>query len=284
MTDPDDKDYKWLVARERGDDISHVLASERAPYEKLGELLGRPIAPPAGLRQRVLALIDAEERAGSPQPIPEPAAPPLPAPPAPEIVARPAPGAAPPVPEIVARPAPEAPPPRPPVEKKPTEPPKPASRWKRRLGIAAGFAAAAAAVYILWIRPPTPSPDVIALATDIRAGSTVMRGEQASLGDTFIARATTIGPGELRVYGGSAEKMIARCHDGGAGQGGCTVEHHDDRRVYRLELTLERPGYTSAVVFAGPDIPPPSGSRDQDLEAAAKARIKHEPSRRTDVR
>jgi hypothetical protein len=61
----DDEDYKWLIARERGEDISHVLAPARAPYEKLGAILGSGIAPPAGLRQRVLAQIDAEERARS---------------------------------------------------------------------------------------------------------------------------------------------------------------------------------------------------------------------------
>ncbi len=275
MSSSDDKDYKWLVARERGDDISHVLAPERAPYEKLGELLGRHIAPPAGFRQRVLARIDAEERARDPQPFPEPAAAAEPAaPPAPEIVARPAPEATPPreiapprpvrpapTPEIVARPASEA------------TPPRPASRWKRRLGIAVGFAAAAAAVYIFLFRQPTPAPAVIALSIDLRDGPTVMRGDQASIGDTFIARAATIGPGELRVYGGSAGKLIARCHDGGADQDGCTVTSNGERREYRLELTLELPGHTSAVVCAGPKIPPTKGSLEQDVNAAAAARI-----------
>jgi hypothetical protein len=293
MSDADDRAYKWLVARERGDDIGHVLAEERAPYEQLGALLGKAIAPPAGFRQRVLARIDAEERARNPQPISAPeAAPPR------ELASEPAP-----------EPAPEAAPPRPPAEKKPPEPPKPASdgkpvlvltlggppgqetepaappsRWKRRLGLAVGFAAAAAAVYFLWIRQAPRAPEVLALATDIRAGSAVMRGEQASLGDTFLAHAETIGPGALRVYGGTAEKMLAQCSDERGGRGGCTVERDGARRVYRLELKLERPGYTSAAVFAGPAIPPASGSRDQDLEAAAAARIPHREDKRINVR
>ncbi len=270
--DPDMKDYRWLVARERGEDIGHVLASDRAPYEQLGALLASGTAPGAGFRERVLAAIEAEERAANPAPIAEAVAEAAPAP-APE-----APPAAPPAPEV--QPAP------PHLVVAPVVPIVPRKPWRRIL-IAGGLATAAAAAVVYFVIQPAPTPPgVIALATEHHPSPTAVRtmsdrADQANLGDTFVVRAETIGPAEVRVYGGSAGKLIAQCND----RGGCTgIERDGERRVYRLEMTLDLPGETRAVVFAGTNVPPTRDSYDQDLEAAAAARIKHAPSKPTFVR
>ena len=58
-------DHVWLLARERGEDIGDVPAGTRAPYEKLGAMLGSGMAPSPGFRRRVLDAIDAEAAAAA---------------------------------------------------------------------------------------------------------------------------------------------------------------------------------------------------------------------------
>src|ERR1051325_3610957 len=66
MTDRDDRE--WLLARERGEDVSHIPEDTRARYRELGQLIvslpGR--SPSPGWKQRTLAAID--------QPVPPPVA------------------------------------------------------------------------------------------------------------------------------------------------------------------------------------------------------------------
>jgi hypothetical protein len=258
MNDPDAKDYRWLVARERGDDISHVMASERAPYEELGALLASGLAPSAGWKQRVLDAIDAEERAAAPPPPP----PPTPVEPEP-AAAVPATAAA----QVV------------PI----------GSRWRRRIWIVAGPLAAAAALVLFVVPriggggeglPPGPAlaVDTSVLDTSTKHRAMGTRGDQAKLGDTLVVHATAIGPAELRVYGGSSEQVLASCREGNP-----CVTRDGERRQLKLEVLLEMPGDASAVVFHGADLPPTTGSLTGDLEAAARAGIELRKSRRTRV-
>jgi hypothetical protein len=248
MNDPDEEDYRWLVARERGDHLGHVPAAARAPYDQLGALLGSGVAPSAGWRQRVLDAIDAADEAEAAEraanPAPEPA---VVAPPEPAIVA----------PVVPLRPA------------KPREP-------MRRLWIAGGLAAMAAALLVYFALPRTSTTTgAIALATEVRRDPTVRRAEpgradQANLGDTLVVRAEATGPAEVRVYGGSGELLLGRCND----QGGCRIERDGERRRFVIEVPLNTPGMVHAVVFIGANVPASAGARALDLETAAGAGIR----------
>lgn len=299
MSDPD-ADYRWLVARERGEDVGHVLATERAPYEQLGELLGSGVAPSAGFQQRVLDAIDAAEAA-------ERGEPPVAAAPAP-AVGSPAPAAVDPIaaapaqvavepiavapaaaavepsaiaPEAQRGPVAAAEPaakPEPAGEVVPIRPREPRPRPRPWIWAAGGVLAAAAALLLVLGIPRLPhgssGPQQIAFATEVRHGATVLRGpsergDQASVGDTLVVRAIAPGPAELRVYGGSNGRLIASCNE----QGGCTVERDGEVRRFVLEVALDVPGTVSAVVFVGTNLPPSTRSLDPDLEAAAAARI-----------
>jgi hypothetical protein len=256
MDDPDAKPYNWLVARERGEDIGHVLAAERAPYERLGELIGSGMAPGAGWRQRVLDAIDAEPAA--------------------------APGAA-AAPEPVTATKPATATAKPPAAPAPVVP---LTRKQRRWiagGLAALAAAAAAIVVIPRLRPhPSGSSQLVALATEVSQGSAVVRGDtEAKVGDTLVVRAETLGPAELRVYGGSGERLIGACNDQ-PGQRGCTVARDGEHRRFVLEVPLEVPGMARAVIFLGAKLPASTGSLAADQEAAASAKIPtetHKPTR-----
>jgi len=282
MSDPDAKDYKWLVARERGDDIGHVLAAERAPYEKLGALIGSGMAPSAGWRQRVLDAIEAEEPQLEKPPAEEP-------PPHVEVTPEPAP-ARPPVPVLAPAPLPapelevagevEHPPVAPvvPIDRKPQ-----AQKPRRLPWIVGGItASAAAAAALLYVIPGSPAPppseaNVIALETKVHRAPTVLRADpthvdQANVGDTLVVQAEVIGPAEIRVYGGSGERLIAQCND----RGGCTVERDGERRRFSLEVPLTAPGTVRAVVFVGADLPRSAGSLAPDLDAAVSAKRPHQ--------
>jgi hypothetical protein len=264
MSDPDadDRDYKWLVARERGEDIGHVPAGERAPYDQLGALIGRGVAPSAGFRKRVLDAIDAAEAAEQAASSESEARPKLAPPPA-----RPA------EPEL----APVVPlPSRPGQREQQQQQQKPVSR--RWLVIGGAMAAAAAAAVIFVKRPGEPAGPELAIASEVRHGATQVRAERASgeatLGDTLTVRAEASGPAEVRVYGGSDERLIASCGDRG-GRHGCQIEHDGERRRFSLEVPLDVPGRVRVVIFAGANVPPSEGSLDPDLEAAERAHVEH---------
>ena len=257
MNDPDAEDAEWLLARELGGDVSHVVASKRAPYDQISAMLSERLAPSAGWKLRVLEAIDAAERSAAPQP---------------------------------AGPAAPAAEPAPPAEREPAAQVVPIRRrWVRRVQLAGGLAAAAALAIVVsgligdggGVTPDQSGQ--IALGTEVRPGPGVhragpMRGHQANLGDTLVVRATATGPAELRVYGGSGEKLLAVCGEGD----GC-ITRDGERRRFVLEVALKLPGEARAVVFAGATIPPTAGSLSQDLEAAAGAGIRTEPSQATRV-
>jgi hypothetical protein len=56
----DSNDYEWLLARERGEDVSHIPAETRAKYRQLDRLLNQlpTHAPSPGWKQRVLDSLD----------------------------------------------------------------------------------------------------------------------------------------------------------------------------------------------------------------------------------
>jgi hypothetical protein len=56
-------DSRWLVARERGEDVSHVPSATRAAYHELGALIARlpGHGPGADWRRRVLEAIGRRE-------------------------------------------------------------------------------------------------------------------------------------------------------------------------------------------------------------------------------
>jgi hypothetical protein len=58
MAEPDEEE--WLLARERGEDVSHIPARMRARYEQLDKLIEAlpERVPPAGWKQRVLGALD----------------------------------------------------------------------------------------------------------------------------------------------------------------------------------------------------------------------------------
>lgn len=263
MSDPDadDRDYKWLVARERGEDIGHVPPTERTPYDQLGALIGRGAAPSAGFRQRVLGAIDAIDAAEAAKQTAAGGAEPEPAL-APVVPLRP-------------RPAQE------PREQPPETPQKPQRQASRRWLTVGGAmaAAAAAAVALLVIRPGRPAGAELAIEGRIERGATVVRADRASaealLGDTLAVTAEASGPAEVRVYGGAGERLLARCDDHG-GQDGCQIEHDGERRRFSLAVPLNAPGRVRTVIFAGASVPAPQGSLDQDLGAAERAHIKYE--------
>jgi len=258
MSDPgaDDQDYKWLVARERGENIGDVPPAERAPYDQLGELLGRGVAPSAGFRQRVLDAIDAAEAAGAGSE----ARPRLEPPPAraaePELA-----------PVLQLRPKEE---PRERQQKQQTS---------RRWLAVGGALAAAAAIVVFAMRPGRQTGPELAVAGTIERGATAMRAERTSeeaiLGDTLAVRAEASGPAEVRVYGGTGGQLLARCDDHG-GQDGCQIEHDGERRRFSLSVPLNAPGKVRTVIFGGASVPPSQGSLDQDLEAAGRAHLRYE--------
>jgi hypothetical protein len=311
MDDPDAKDYKWLVARERGEDIGHVPAGEREAYEQLSALIGSGLAPRAGFRQRVLDLIDAEERGERPAPESEQleldemmvraAAPVV----APVPLAEPVAQGAEVIPIRPKRPTEPAPMttavPARPFEPGAVEAPvvpirkRPSWHWIA----AGGLAAAAAAAVVLFATSPrrgaepsavlprrgaAPAP-LLAVNSEVRAGPTVLRADagtgQANVGDRLVVRARVHGSGEVRVYGGSNERLLASCKH----PGDCTLAGEGEHRSLVLEVELMAPGPVRTVVFAGERIPVSAGSYGPDLEAAERASVPYEIDKRVwDVR
>jgi hypothetical protein len=295
MGDPDAKDhedYKWLVARERGEDIGPVLAADRAPYEKLGELLGSGLKPSAGFRQRVLDEIDAAEAAklnGHTAPEPPDVSTDDPMAVADAIRADSA-----ELPVIV----PAEPPERTEPVKATTPAPADAlrapekaeapvvpihGRKKRSPWIVGGVAVlAVAAVLVVYVatRRPSRTTPVLALSSKVERGGDVVRGPSdqgvANVGDILVFEAQGNGPTEIRVYGGPlGENPLARCGDGVPADASCTIQRDGEARelVFRLKLRYEARGTVSAVLFAGERIPEPTALLSRDLGAAAEANV-----------
>ena len=268
-------DAKWLLARERGQDVSHVPAGERAAYERLGALLGSGVAPRAGFRDRVLAAIDAAEQAEQTAAA-APVAPAAPAAPAAKVIS------------IAARRSLDAA-----ARTEPTEPTAPAAKViplrqrRHRLiaaaGLTAAVAAAAAVVVVLSGPRGAETGPIIALESKVRRGLELLRDSpdrdnQAILDDTLVIRAQIEGgPAEIRVYGGTNARLIASCKHPGT----CGTESDGVHRWLVLQAKLTAPGGVHTVVFVGEGIPASLGAFDPDVEAARTAKVLHRTDEKT---
>jgi hypothetical protein len=274
-------DYEWLLARERGEDISHVPAHMRDRYSQLDRLIQDlpACAPSPGWKQRVLDSLDDQLVADRPRIFPL-------------ATAR----------SRVASPHRSA--------------PRPPRHWQWALGSAAASLAAVFALCAVMtaLKAGDPTPQVISAepaaesqgaATLDRRGVVAMfddgsievlrtadvsltapfvgsplvgvrraarqhRGEGAALniGDTLVLEAAAERPIELRVYGDTGEPL-ARCTE----TQGCRVHRVGARRVYHLELEARAPGALRTMAYVGGAMPAPFVSLDADLEAAARAGI-----------
>lgn len=241
MADPDDEE--WLLARERGEDVSHIPAGTRARYDQLDKLIEAlpEHAPPAGWKQRVLEALDA--------PAPRSSS---------DALAAPAP-----------RSSSDA------LDAPPAQAPSGARRGptshRRRAGVLGGVAAAIGIVVVLVVRSwgthsPLTEPIV---TTETRRGESPHRSGDVAVGDTFVVHVEADQPIELRVYGDGGEPL-ARCTE----TQGCKVERSGAHRRYSLELLLRSPGDTRAVLFSGAAATPePRKDLDADLEAARAANL-----------
>ncbi len=248
MSEPNDSD--WLLARERGDDVSHVPAATRAIYDRLAalikELPGQ--APSPGWKQQVLdALDDLPEHHGPPSgPAPEP-------PRAPQ--------------------APQAPTSPAAIHPQGAQWHDAAIRGRATWMITGGaFASAATAlVLVLAIRTTdegVPAPFATMASVTIRRSGGVHRSHGVNIGDTLVVEAQADRSIELRVYGDAGEPL-ARCNEAT----GCALGRSGGQRRFRLELALAAPGDVRTVLFIGDPIPPPSRDLASDLEAAERANV-----------
>lgn len=173
MADSEDED--WLLARERGDDVSHVPPDTRARYEHLDQLIAAlpEQPPPAGWKQRVLDALDAPSPRGSSDALELP----------------------------------------PPADVPPAGRRTPSVRgW--RAGLFAGGGAAVGIVVLALVvhlrMKPLPAEPVV--TTETRRGGSLHRGGDVAVGDTLVIHAQSGQPIELRVYGEGGEPL-ARCTD-----------------------------------------------------------------------
>jgi hypothetical protein len=230
MTERDhDTDHEWLLARERGEDVSQVPAAERAAYRQLEQLIAAlpDPAPPADWQRRVRAAL----QAGGARHVP----------------ARPI-----AVPDR-ARPAAAA---------------AHGARY-RWAGITAVATLAAAAAMLRPHPQPrvtvadTPHTEEPRIATEIRAGS-VRRGfGQAHIGDALIVTVDVDTAIELRLYG-DADQPLARCND----TEGCAVTYRGSHRHYVLEHLLRSTGALRVVMFTGSAFPATFELLDADVATA----------------
>ena len=231
--DPDDED--WLLARERGDDVSHVSPQSRARYEQLDQLLAalpdRP--PPAGWKQRVLDALDAPSPRSSSDALEA-----LPHSP-PTSTAGAARGSRTPI----------------------------VRGWRAWI-LAAGGAVAGILVLQLFMPRPKHAPAEPVVTIESRRGETAHRGDDLAVGDTLVVHAQSEQPIELRVYGDGGEPL-ARCTE----TQGCTFERSGAERRYTLEVPLQARGDVRTVLFTGGAMLEPPKDLEADLAAALSVRI-----------
>jgi hypothetical protein len=235
MADPDPEDDDWLLARERGDDVSHVSPRSRARYEQLDQLIAalpdRP--PPAGWKQRVLDALDAPSPRSSSDALEPP----------PPIPSTPATGAA-------------------------TGRRTPIVRGWRAWILAAAGAMVGVLVLQLLIPKTKQAPTEPIVTLESRRGERPHRGDDFAVGDTLVVHAQSDQSLELRIYGDGGE-LLARCTD----TQGCTVERNGAQRRYTVDVPLRTPGAVRAVLFTGGTMPEPHKDLDADLDAALTAHI-----------
>ena len=265
-------DYKWLMARERGEDVSHIPAHTRDKYRQIDQLIQDlpACAPSPGWKQRVLDSLDDPLVAERPRVFPGATARSRVAPPR---------RSAPPPPRrwqwavgsgvtslaavfavcaYIHAPGAPSGPPRQQVAVSPASA-EPGALDPR--GIAYMLARAEA--------PPTAPQDGTP-AVEIRRAARRHRdrGTAPKIGDTLVIEMIAARPIELRVYGDSGEPL-ARCTE----TQGCLVEHMGSGRKYHVEVELRAPGAVRTVEYAGAAMPELFVSLDKDLEAAGQAGV-----------
>jgi hypothetical protein len=276
-------DYEWLLARERGEDVSHIPAHTRDKYTRLDQLIQDlpASAPSPGWKQRVLDSLDDSLVADRPRNFPL-------------ATAR----------SRVASPR--------------RSPPLPPRRlpWALGSGI---LSLAAVLTFCVWrgdhasivrVSEPRAHPAVVAVvdqreahdargtlamvddraieylksAADasptapfgstplvgVRRGPGIRRGDALGLhiGDTLVIETFAERPVELRVYGDAGEPL-GRCTEAR----GCRVARIGAGWKYHLELELRGLGRVQTVEFSGSAMPVPFVDLDKDLEAAGKAGV-----------
>ncbi|HEU4728670.1 MAG TPA: hypothetical protein VFT22_12290 [Kofleriaceae bacterium] len=270
MSEPDD--HQWLLLRERGEDVSHVLAARRAKYDRLARLLEAlpDDAPDPAWQQHVLAAIDAlpaEDGERARGDVPAAGSGTRTRSRRAWILATGLATAATAVVLVLAfrsRAADE----RAPRGTEPAFVARPegvttiagSSRRTRPSGAIVRLESFSSGT--------TPSGPVVRL--EIRRSGTLHRSGSASvsIGDTLVARVISAQPAELRLYGDTGEPL-ARC----SLARGCPREGDPDHRGFRLELDLAVLGDVRALVFAGDRIPETFGSLADDVEAAQRASV-----------
>jgi hypothetical protein len=268
-------DSKWLLARERGEDVSHVPAYTRERYSQLDQMIQDlpTCAPSPGWKQRVLDSLDDPLIADRPRIFPL-------------ATAR----------SRVAPPHRALPPPR---------------RWP--WAVAPGVAASLAAVFAVCaymgelgapergsrdrrevverghanapsaVRATFDDPEIELLqatADDsptapfattrlgVRRAARRRGAHGPNLGDTLVIEMAADRPIELRVYGDTGDPL-ARCTD----VEGCRVERVAARWTYHLELVLRAPGAVHTVEYTGGAMPAALRDLDEDLQAARRAGV-----------
>jgi hypothetical protein len=136
--------------------------------------------------------------------------------------------------------------------------------WHRREAAFTALAAAAAAVAIVVWRPwqrPGAGPE---LAVLVDSRGEVARGKVVRVGDVVRAAARN-GPGHRAIWiYRDRDELIAACPGGAA----CTEAPDGLAAAVTLELVGT---YTIVALWSATPIPPPAGTRDQAIAAAARS-------------
>jgi hypothetical protein len=255
---PDDGlDEAWLLARARGEPFEHPDPERAAAYVRLEQALAElPLSKaPEGWKAKVLDAIASAEDSG---------------------------GQAAGVESTVGAQAETASPSR-----RDASPPGRASAGRETvarlqsvlwhwLTRGSPWVLAVAAIALLWVyaRPHggDASTEAGELAVNVQPGP-LTRGLRSkggvARGSSLTIRGAPVGGGEIRVYRDRRE-LVLRC----PGDAGCSRAHEGGRDVLRGELTLGSSGSYRVLLLSGANVPPPLGSEDADLAAAAAARVK----------
>jgi RNA polymerase sigma factor (sigma-70 family) len=140
-------------------------------------------------------------------------------------------------------------------------------RWAWRGGAVAVVAVAVVVVAMAWPRPePKPELEVVIRHTITTRGD----AQQASVGDRLVVVARSGSPGDLRVYRGERDVLVARCPRGPD----CTTLPGSSGEQ-TIEITLDVPAHYEVIFVVGAWGELPETSLDAYLDAAraANARI-----------
>lgn len=259
-------DEAWLLARARGEPFEHPDPERAAAYLRLEQALAElPLSKaPEGWEAKVLEAIASEEgRSGQ-------------AAGAESAVGAPA--------EVASQSRRDASPKgRAPVGRETVA--RLQSVLRHWLTRGSPWVLAVAALALLWGYGRSKEGDTAAeageLAVNVLPGP-LSRGLRSkggvARGSSLAITGVPVGGGEIRVYRDRRELML-RC----PGEAGCSRAREGGRDVLRGELTLGSSGSYRVLLLSGANVPPPSGSEDADLAAAAAAGVKIRPESTLDV-